>query len=103
MLKMILGLRVKNHFGAFRERTNTDLECGIMDADKSIYAQIEHTGSLDPKVPAYFQAAVLYTTIEGERRVRVCNISLPVVELAGNIFRYGDLDGVTAAYAKMGA
>jgi protein transport protein SEC24 len=71
---------VKAHYGSFLERTATDLECGTMDADKSILAVIEHQrgDALDERKPAFFQSAVLYTTKEGQRRVRTCNECRPV-------------------------
>ncbi|KAG8873918.1 COPII coat Sec23p-Sfb3p heterodimer component [Serendipita sp. 405] len=57
--------------------------------------------SLSEQKQAFFQTALLYTTTSGERRVRVCNLNLPVVSLAGNVFRYGDYEGVVAAMAKI--
>lgn len=56
--------------------------------------------TLGKQTQAYLQSALLYTTAAGERRVRVCNLSLPVVSLAGNVYRYGDYEGVVAAFAK---
>jgi protein transport protein SEC24 len=138
---------VKAHYGNFLERSITDIQFGILDADKSIYASLDFTSTLDSlgamtmdtissllaqtriqsfqsqnegspallehqkqkhrqalstQKQAYFQSATLYTTVEGERRVRVCNLSLPVVSLAGNVYRYGDCEAVTAALAKTG-
>jgi hypothetical protein len=34
--------------------------------------------------------------------VRVCNLRLPVISLAGNVYRYGDYEGVVGALAKTG-
>ena len=58
--------------------------------------------TLSKQTQAHLQSALLYTTAAGERRVRVCNLSLPVVSLAGNVYRYGDYEGVVAAFAKIG-
>ncbi|SPO32353.1 related to Protein transport protein Sec24C [Ustilago trichophora] len=94
------GLRVADHFGNFFQRNATDLEVGTMDADKCIAALVKHEGKLDEKHEAHFQCAVLYTTAEGERRVRCHNIAVPVTSLLGNVFRYADMDSTVAYYAK---
>nr|QBH67493.1 putative transport protein Sec24C [Ustilago esculenta]QBH67604.1 putative transport protein Sec24C [Ustilago esculenta] len=94
------GLRVADHFGNFFQRNATDLEVGTMDADKCIAALVKHEGKLNEKHEAHFQCAVLYTTAEGERRVRCHNIAVPVTSLLGNVFRYADMDSTVAYYAK---
>nr|CDI55375.1 related to Protein transport protein Sec24C [Melanopsichium pennsylvanicum 4] len=94
------GLRVADHFGNFFQHNATDLEVGTMDADKCIAALVKHDGKLDEKHEAHFQCAVLYTTAEGERRVRCHNIAVPVTSVLGNVFRYADMDSTVAYYAK---
>ncbi|KAH7913293.1 hypothetical protein BJ138DRAFT_1171379 [Hygrophoropsis aurantiaca] len=94
------GLRVSKHFGSFHERTVTDLEIGILDSDKAISVLLEHTRTLDERQYAYLQCAVLYTTPSGQRRVRSCNLALQVVTLAGNVFRYADMDTVVCHLAR---
>ena len=97
------GLSVKAHYGSFLERTTTDLECGTMDADKSILAVIEHRGdALDEREPAFFQSAVLYTTREGQRRVRTCNLAVNVVRLAGSVFEGAQVQSIAGCWAKQG-
>ncbi|KAJ9478797.1 putative Protein transport protein SEC24 (putative) [Pseudozyma hubeiensis] len=94
------GLRVADHFGNFFQHNATDLELGTMDADKCIAALVKHDAKLDEKHEAHFQCAVLYTTAEGERRVRCHNIAVPVTSLLGNVFRYADMDSAVAYYSK---
>lgn len=72
----------------------------MWDADKAFSACIEHTRSLDERQHAYLQCAVLYTTRHGQRRVRTCNLALQVTSLAGNVYRFADMDVVVCHLAR---
>lgn len=95
-------MRVSTYLGNFLQRSPTDIEFGVLDADKGITIGLEHTGTLDSREYTFIQAAVLYTTVSGERRVRVCNLAIPVVELAGNVFRFADMDATIAYMFRQG-
>lgn len=70
----------------------TDLELGGIDADKSFGFSIGYDGKLAENGASYFQCALLYTTQQGERRVRVHNVSLPVTTTIGATFKQADFD-----------
>ncbi|KAI8911354.1 Sec23/Sec24 trunk domain-containing protein [Powellomyces hirtus] len=91
------GLKVTDHFGNFYMKNVTDVEMGGIDSTKAIGVGIKHDGKLDEKRESAFQAALLYTTATGERRIRVHNISVSNTSLLGNVFRYADMD-TTACY-----
>ncbi|GHJ87945.1 hypothetical protein NliqN6_4347 [Naganishia liquefaciens] len=86
------GLRVHNHIGNFHQRSLTDLEAGTMDPEQSFGAVLQHDGKLDERSMAFVQAAVLYTTATGERRVRTMNLSFPITNHIGNLFKFSDFD-----------
>lgn len=46
---------------------------------------------------------MLYTSAAGERRVRVCNLGLQVAGMAGNVFRFADMDAVVCHLVRQGA
>ncbi|KIY47838.1 vWA-like protein [Fistulina hepatica ATCC 64428] len=94
------GLRVSSYNGNFCKQSVTDISFGVLDADKAFSACLEHTRTLDTRDFAYVQLAVLYTTVEGERRVRTCNLALPVAELAANVFAGADMDAVASHLAR---
>ncbi|KAF8652361.1 hypothetical protein AX16_004391 [Volvariella volvacea WC 439] len=91
------GLRISQHYGNFFQSSPTDLEFGVLDADKSVTIKFEHASRLDPRDYVYLQSAVLYTTRDGQRRVRVSNTVLQAVELAGSVYQHADQD-VTACF-----
>lgn len=48
------------------------------------------------------QCALLYTTIDGQRRIRVSTLSLPCTTILSNLFRSADLDTQFACFLKQG-
>ncbi|KAF9927569.1 COPII coat Sec23p-Sfb3p heterodimer component, partial [Linnemannia zychae] len=94
------GLRVAEHFGNFHMKNSTDLELAGLDSEKAFGVLVKHDGKLDEKVEASFQVALLYTTADGLRRVRVHNFSTPVTTLLGNVFRWADMDTTINFLAK---
>lgn len=88
------GLRVTQHRGNFHQYSTTDLAFGTLDSDKALSVNFVHAKGLDTRQYACIQSAVLYTTADGQRRVRVCNLALQVAPLAADVFRYADMDAV---------
>ncbi|KAJ7634627.1 sec24-related protein [Roridomyces roridus] len=86
------GIRISEYCGNFHPRGPTDLDFGVLDADKAVSVTLQVAGNLNVRAYAFLQSAVLYTTVDGLRRVRTFNLALPIVELAFNVFRLADLD-----------
>lgn len=100
--RMVLGLNITNHFGNFARSNPTDLDFGVIDADKAVMADFEHSSTLSTREYAYIQCATLYTTLWGERRVRVINLALQVAELAGNVYQFADSSTILCRFAREG-
>jgi len=88
------GLDVKSYSGHFfRMPSNpTDVYLPAIDADKALLANIVHTEKLQPGTECFVQAALLYSTPDGARRVRVHTLALPVTDNVANVFKGADLD-----------
>jgi hypothetical protein len=57
----------------------------------------------DQSSQAYFQAALLYTSSGGERRIRVHTLAVPITADLPTVFACADGQAVAALVAKMGA
>ena len=97
------GLQVSSYHGNFvHHALGADLEFGGIDADKAIGVIFSYDGKLDPKLDAHFQAALLYTSADGQRRVRCINVVAAVNEGGMETMKFVDQDAVVATIAKEG-
>jgi protein transport protein SEC24 len=98
------GLQVSGYHGNFIQHTfGADLEIGVIDADKALGVTFSYDGKLDPKLDVHFQAALLYTSASGQRRVRCINVIAGVSESARESIKFIDQDAVVAILAKEGS
>lgn len=88
------GLKVAEHFGNFFHKRVNEMDLPTVDSDKTFGVRLEHDGTLKKNTEACIQCALLYTTAEGSRRIRVHTISVPVTDAMANIFRFADLDAI---------
>ncbi|PYH41893.1 Sec23/Sec24 family protein [Aspergillus saccharolyticus JOP 1030-1] len=98
------GLQVSGYHGNFVQHTfGADLEIGAIDADKAIGVSFSYDGKLNPKLDAHFQAALLYTSANGQRRVRCINTVAAVNEGGLETMKFVDQDAVVSMLAKEAA
>ncbi|CAN8268324.1 unnamed protein product [Cochlearia groenlandica] len=97
------GIQVQEYSGNFCKRIPTDIDLPAIDCDKSVMVTLKHDDKLQDGAECGFQCAVLYTTISGERRIRVINLSLPCTNMLSNLFRSADLDSQFACMLKQAA
>jgi len=72
-----------------------------VDADKAFGVQLALADSTISSKYVSFQAALLYTTSSGERRIRVFTQCLPVTSSMVDIFKSVDCEAIIALTAKM--
>uniref|UniRef100_A0A7N0TRM7 Uncharacterized protein n=1 Tax=Kalanchoe fedtschenkoi TaxID=63787 RepID=A0A7N0TRM7_KALFE len=94
------GLQVQEYYGNFCKRIPTDVDLAAIDCDKTIMVTLKHDDKLQDGSECSFQSALLYTTVYGQRRIRVNTLSLPCTSLLSNLFRAADLDTQFACFLK---
>ncbi|KAJ9547905.1 hypothetical protein OSB04_020448 [Centaurea solstitialis] len=97
------GLQVQDYSGNFCKRIPTDVDLPAIDCDKSIMVTLKHDDKLQDGTECSFQCALLYTTVYGERRIRVSTLSLPCTTMLSNLFRSADLDTQFSCFLKQAA
>ncbi|EOA15938.1 hypothetical protein CARUB_v10004032mg [Capsella rubella] len=97
------GIQVQEYSGNFCKRIPTDIDLPAIDCDKAIMVTLKHDDKLQDGAECAFQCALLYTTIYGERRIRVTTLSLSCTNMLSNLFRAADLDSQFACMLKQAA
>ncbi len=99
-LRVSAGLEVDKLQGGFRRRTPTDLDFPAISCDSALTARLRYEDRLPEGKEAYAQFALLYTTPEGRRRIRVHTLGLPVAAKLTHVFKGADLDAQLTALAR---
>ncbi|KAL5542489.1 hypothetical protein UlMin_010199 [Ulmus minor] len=97
------GIQVQEYHGNFCKRIPTDVDLPGIDCDKSVMVTLKHDDKLQDGSECAFQCALLYTTIDGQRRIRVTTLSLPCTNLLSYLFRSADLDTQFTCFLKQAA
>ena len=66
----------------------------------ALACEIKHDDKLTDEDGVYVQAALLYTSVSGQRRLRICNLALNTCNNMGELYRDCDLDTVVNLLAK---
>ncbi|KAL7306841.1 hypothetical protein TKK_0001002 [Trichogramma kaykai] len=88
------GVRPTDFHGHLHMQNTTDIELGSIDSDKTISIEIKHDDKLAEEESVYIQAALLYTSCGGIRRLRIINLNLPTTNSLVEIYRLTDLDAM---------
>merc|ERR1719430_344935 len=94
------GVRPTDFFGSFYMANTTDMELASVNSDMALACEIKHDDKLTDEDGVYVQAALLFTSVSGQRRLRVINIALNVCNNMGDLYRNCDLDTTINFLAK---
>ncbi|CAO2841330.1 unnamed protein product [Amaranthus hypochondriacus] len=97
------GIQVQEYSGNFCKRIPTDVDLPAIDCDKALMVSLKHDDKLQDGAECAFQCALLYTTVYGQRRIRVSTLSLQCTSVLSNLFRSADLDTQFACFMKQAA
>lgn len=94
------GLKVTENYGNFFRRRPLEMEIPALDSEKTFAVTLRHDGKLQDNTEIIIQCALLYTTADGQRRIRVHNLSLPVTSQISMIYRLSDIDAIVSMSLK---
>ncbi|NXT28453.1 SC24D protein, partial [Syrrhaptes paradoxus] len=94
------GFRATDFFGAIYMNNTTDVEMAAVDCDKAVTVEFKHDDKLNEDSGALIQCAVLYTSISGQRRLRIHNIGLNCSSQLADIYKTCETDALINFFAK---
>uniref|UniRef100_A0A3B5B0W1 Protein transport protein Sec24A-like n=1 Tax=Stegastes partitus TaxID=144197 RepID=A0A3B5B0W1_9TELE len=95
------GLSIHTFHGNFFVRSTDLLSLPNVNPDAGFAVQMSIEENLDDMQVVSFQAALLYTSSKGERRIRVHTLCLPVVNSLSDVFSGADVQAITGLLACM--
>ncbi|BFG04518.1 protein transport protein Sec24A [Drosophila madeirensis] len=95
------GLQVHTFHGNFFVRSTDLLSLPNVNPDAGYGMQISYEESLTDVKTICFQAALLYTNSEGERRIRVHTVCLPVTSSLPEVMHSADTEAIIGLLSKM--
>lgn len=97
------GLRISNFYGHFIISGSDLLKLPNVDEDKTFAVEIAHEESSLSATSACVQAALLYTTTSGERRIRCLTMEVPITSALSTMFESADVDACTSLMSRVAA
>ncbi|KAF2670973.1 hypothetical protein BT63DRAFT_423237 [Microthyrium microscopicum] len=92
------GLRMNAFYGNFFNRSSDLCAFPAFPRDQGYVVEVAIDENLS-KPYVSLQAAILHTTCNGERRVRVMTLALPTTESLANVYSSADQQSITAYFA----
>uniref|UniRef100_A0A3P9AWN2 SEC24 homolog D, COPII coat complex component n=1 Tax=Maylandia zebra TaxID=106582 RepID=A0A3P9AWN2_9CICH len=94
------GFRATDFFGGIYMNNTTDVEMAAVDCDNGVTVEFKHDDTLSEETGALMQCALLYTTIGGQRRLRIHNLSLNCSSQLSELYKSCETDSLINFFAK---
>ncbi|KAK0413501.1 hypothetical protein QR680_006843 [Steinernema hermaphroditum] len=95
------GVSLHSFYGNFFIRSTDLLALANVNPEAAIGVQVQLDDSLEGSSCVCFQAALLYTSSRGDRRIRVHTLCLPVLSECSQLFTAFDVKSTISLLAKM--
>ncbi|KAK0398032.1 hypothetical protein QR680_002395 [Steinernema hermaphroditum] len=95
------GVSLHSFYGNFFIRSTDLLALANVNPEAAIGVQVQLDDSLEGTNCVCFQAALLYTSSRGDRRIRVHTLCLPVISEFSHLFSAFDVKSTVSLLAKM--
>jgi protein transport protein SEC24 len=94
------GIAVDSYDGHFRLGPQGEVELAGVDADSTFFVNLKYDDNIPEKNDAAIQAAMLYTSRDGQRLIRVHTLSLKTSNKLSDVFKAADIDTVLATFVR---
>lgn len=96
------GLQVHKYMGNLfiPEDDHDDPVCGSIGEWSTFAVHFAHDGKLNTKLDCHYQIAILYTSLRGQRRIRVLNLVTGVSEQYKQVLNFVDVDACIGVFAR---
>ncbi|KAI5957658.1 SFB3 [Candida theae] len=101
------GLQVIDYYGTSSSVRDASILGSVQDPvvpvlnkDHTFTVLLQYDGTLSRKLDCHFQAALLYTDIYGQRKVRVINLVLAVTNKLEDVFHFADENAIVATLVR---
>ncbi|OMJ77443.1 hypothetical protein SteCoe_22962 [Stentor coeruleus] len=97
------GLAIDYYIGKYKRKGPVEMEAACIDSDKSIAIIIKYDEKLKEATDFYVQCAMLYTTAQGQRLIRISNGKLFSTRSIPNILKSADVDTIANVVSRISA
>ncbi|KAJ6668807.1 hypothetical protein lerEdw1_012291 [Lerista edwardsae] len=94
------GFRATDFLGGIYLNNTTDVEMAAIDCDKAVTVEFKHDDKLNEDSGALIQCAVLYTSMSGQRRLRIHNIGLNCSSQLADVYKSSETDALINFFVK---
>uniref|UniRef100_UPI00398E495C protein transport protein Sec24C-like n=1 Tax=Pristiophorus japonicus TaxID=55135 RepID=UPI00398E495C len=95
------GLRATDYFGSLHMKNTAEVELAAIDSNKTLLVEFRHDGKLSEEDGVPIQFVLLYSTVSGQRRVRIHNVTLNCSTQLIETFRTSQAETLLNYFAKI--